>query len=405
MNARPALLFLSRWFPYPPHNGARIRVYNLLKVLSTQYDLILLSFEEEPLQPPHLQAMKRLCRRVETLPYRPFQPRSSRALMGFLSLQPRFLADTYAPGITRRMLALLNEENCDMVVASEIDMLPYLLRAPGRLRILDELEVGATHDAYRNTTRLLPRLRRGLTWWKERLYLRRVLPRLEGCTVVSAVERQRVQGIAPHAPPIEIIPNGIDSRHYRGDFGPPERDTLIYNGALTYEANFDAVAYFLQDIFPLVRARRPHVHLRVTGKTEGVPLERLPPGAGLTLTGYLDDIRPAVARAWMTVVPLRKGGGTRLKILESLALGTPVVTTSKGAEGLDLQDGQHLLIADTPRDFAAAVIRLLEDPALRSRLAENGRRRVNALYDWEKVGRTLLAYLQKIRESHARISA
>ncbi|HEB65696.1 MAG TPA: glycosyltransferase, partial [Chloroflexi bacterium] len=165
-----------------------------------------------------------------------------------------------------------------------------------------------------------------------------------------------------------------------------------------------AMAYFLRDIYPLVRALRPQVRLRITGKTDGVPVERLPLDEDVTLTGYVDDIRPVVARSWITVVPLRVGGGTRLKILESLALGTPVVSTSKGAEGLALEDGKHLLIADTPQAFSQAVVRLLEDPHLRARLGEAGRERVRQLYDWKQIGEVLRAYLRHIRENHALVS-
>jgi len=396
---RPPLLFLSRWFPYPPHNGARLRVYNLLKTLAKQYRVDLLSFAEEEIHPADRKALRGICRRVDIVPYRPFHPGRGRALLGFLAPRPRFLVDTYQPEITRRMCALQARTRYALVLASELDMLPYLQQAGKTPTVLEELEISSQYDAWRNEPRALPRLRRRLTWWKLSGYLRRTLPRLHGCTVVSQVERARIQRAAPAAPPPEIVPNGVDTRLYGGDFGPPEADTLIYHGALTYHANFDAVDYFLREIFPQVRARRPRVRLRITGKTDGVPLARLPLGENVTLTGYLDDIRPAVARSWAAIIPLRVGGGTRLKILEALALGTPVVSTSKGAEGLDLQDGKHLLIADNPQAFAAAVTRLLSDPALREELGSRGREQVRRLYDWERIGARLNAYLQRILEA------
>ncbi len=404
MNAKPSLLFLSRWYPYPPHNGARIRVFNLLKALSEEYAVDLLSFAEEEILPQHQEALQEVCRRVETVPYRPFQSGSGRALLGFLAPRPRFLVDTYHPEITRQMRTLQAESSYALVLGSEIDMLPYLEAVNDIPAVLEELEISTPYDAWRSEKRFLPRLRRGLTWRKLNFYLRRALPRLDGCTTVSEVERERIRRIAPAAPPIQVVPNGVDTEHYQGNHGAPEPDTLVYNGALTYEANFDAMAYFLRDIYPLVRARRPQVRLRITGKTDGVPVERLPLDEGVTLTGYVDDIRPVVARSWITIVPLQVGGGTRLKILESLALGTPVVSTSKGAEGLALEDGKHLLIADTPQAFSQAVVRLLEDPHLRARLGETGRERVRQLYDWKQIGEVLRAYLRHIRENHAPVS-
>ncbi len=395
---KPALLFLSRWFPYPPHNGSRIRVYNLLKALSKDYRIVLITFAEETVQPQALEVMRALCEQVEVVPYRPFQPQGLRARLGYLAPRPRFLVDTYQPAIAEKIRQVLASRPIAIAVASEIDMLPYLETIADIPRVLEELEISTTYEAYHHHQGL-KRLRHGLTWWKLRTYLRRTLPMLNGCTVVSEVERQRVKKAVPNAPSLVIIPNGVDYAHYEGDFGTPTPETLIYSGALTYHANFDAVEYFLQHIFPLLLERHPQVHLWVTGKTNGVPVTRLPLRERVTLTGYLDDIRPAVARAWVNIVPLRIGGGTRLKILESLALGTPVVSTSKGAEGLELEDGVHLLIADTPQDFANAVMRLLENPELRARLGKQGKERVRQRYDWQIIGAKLSAYLQDILEA------
>ncbi len=395
---KPALLFLSRWFPYPPHNGSRIRAYNLLKALSGQFQVDLLSFAEEEVLPEHREAVRAVCRKVQTVPYRGYRPRGLRAGLGFFAPRPRFLVDTYHPGITRHVRAWARQHPYALVLGFEVDMLPYLERVQGTPRVLEELEISTPYDAWQKEKRPPQRLRRMLTWHKLRFYLRRALPALQGCTAVSETERQRLYRAIPAAPEIALVPNGVDTDYYRGAYPPPEPDTLIYNGALTYRANFDAMTYFLRDIYPLVRARRPRVRLHITGKTAGVPVARLPLDSGVTLTGYLDDIRPAVARAWVTVVPLRVGGGTRLKILESLALGTPVVSTSKGVEGLDLQDGEHLLVADTPRDFAQAVLRLLEDPALRARLGKQGQERVRRRYDWRVIGAKFNAYLQSILE-------
>jgi glycosyltransferase involved in cell wall biosynthesis len=240
------------------------------------------------------------------------------------------------------------------------------------------------------------RVRHGLTWLKMRSYVRRLLQDFDGCTVVSRQEHARVRQVAPDYHNVEIIPNGIDLAGYHGDHGVPEPDTIVYAGSLTYSANFDAVRYFLEEIYPLIQRARPSVKFSVTGKLDGVPVDSLPRYDGVTFTGYLNDVRPAVARSWVSVVPLRQGGGTRLKILESLALRTPVVSTTKGAEGLDLVDGRDLLIADAPADFAAAVLRMLDDSALRERLRTNGRREVAAKYDWHAIGQNLCGFAERM---------
>jgi glycosyltransferase involved in cell wall biosynthesis len=176
----------------------------------------------------------------------------------------------------------------------------------------------------------------------------------------------------------------------------PAPDTLIYSGSLTYHANYAAVDFFLRDIFPIIRAQRPGARLTVTGRLDGVPTERLSQQPGVTFTGYLDDIRPLIAGSMVNIVPLRSGGGTRLKILESLALGTPVVATPKGAEGLDLVPGRDLLIADQPADFAQAVLSLLADPDLRQTLRHNGRTAVEARYDFARIGESFCEFVESV---------
>ncbi|RMF44310.1 MAG: hypothetical protein D6755_09300, partial [Anaerolineae bacterium] len=123
---KPALLFLSRWFPYPPHNGSRIRVYNLLKALSKDYRIVLITFAEETVQPQALEVMRALCEQVEVVPYRPFQPQGLRARLGYLAPRPRFLVDTYQPAIAEKIRQVLASRPIAIAVASEIDMLPYL---------------------------------------------------------------------------------------------------------------------------------------------------------------------------------------------------------------------------------------------------------------------------------------
>jgi glycosyltransferase involved in cell wall biosynthesis len=202
--------------------------------------------------------------------------------------------------------------------------------------------------------------------------------------------------VAPTYNTVEVIPNAVDLPRYNGEFGAPRPNSLVFCGALTYRANYDAVQFYLTDIDPLIAASVPERELQVTGSTAGVSLAALPPRAGVSFTGYVDDIRPVVAQSWASIVPLRQGGGTRLKILESLALGTPVVSTSKGAEGLDVNDGENILLADEPREFAAKLTHLLQSPGLRHKLAAAGRDLVASRYDWRVTGARLCALVDEL---------
>jgi glycosyltransferase involved in cell wall biosynthesis len=255
----------------------------------------------------------------------------------------------------------------------------------------------------------LKKLRVGLTWYKTSRYVADLLRGFDGCTVVSEREREYVKQIAPDYQPtpdahsrVRVVSNGVDLA-CSTDFGALQADTLVYSGALTYYANWEAVEFFLREVFNVIRAERPAVQLTVTGKLDGVPVDRLPNRDGTVFTGYVDDVRPIVARSWVSIVPLLTGGGTRLKILESLALGTPVVSTSKGAEGLDLVSGRDILIADEPADFADAVLRVLRDASLRETLSGNGRRAV-ARYDWQIIGPGFCDFVDEISVKGKRVA-
>jgi glycosyltransferase involved in cell wall biosynthesis len=187
----------------------------------------------------------------------------------------------------------------------------------------------------------------------------------------------------------------VDISGFQGDFPVPKEDTIIYSGALSYNANFDAVEYFLKEIFPTIIKQRPNIKLYITGSTTGISLEKLPISQHVVFTGYLDDVRPAIAQSWANIVPLRRGGGTRLKILESLALGTPVVATPKGAEGLSLTPGHDFLLANNPKEFADAVINLLSNSNLRQQLSDNGKKAIKP-YDWPIIGEKLLSAIESI---------
>jgi glycosyltransferase involved in cell wall biosynthesis len=153
------------------------------------------------------------------------------------------------------------------------------------------------------------------------------------------------------------------------------------------------MVWFLREVYPHVQAQVTDVRLSITGDHADRPL---PPASNVALTGFVDDVRPLIARSWGSVVPLHTGGGTRLKILEAMALGTPVVATPKGAEGLDVQDGEHILIADTPETFAQQVIHLLKKPELRQQLADNAHQLIREKYDWEVVLPRFLDLIERV---------
>jgi polysaccharide biosynthesis protein PslH len=379
------ILFLARWFPYPPDNGSKIRIFNIIKVLSRLHDVDLISFSSETVTPENLNELHRYCQNVEVVPYRPFLPTRWKALLGFLAFRPRSVLDTFSVEMERCVKEAVSKNPYNLILGSQIDMAPYLLAIPHIPKLLDEVELTIYNERNSHQDNLLKSTQARFSWFKWQRYIDDLSNSIDAWTVVSMKEKNLIAQQMNKEASIHVVPNCVDVSSYQGDYGDLEQDTLIYSGALTYHANFDAVDYFLREIFPMIQNKRPGIKFLVTGRLNGVPVGRLPNCNGVIFTGYLNDIRPTIARSMVNVVPLRIGGGTRLKILESLALGTPVVTTAKGAEGLDLVDGRDIIIANDPADFAAAVLRLLGDGKLRESISSAGRLAVASQYDWEVI--------------------
>ncbi len=397
------ILYLSSWFPYPPDNGARMRTYNLLRQLARRHEIALLSFVQgEAPTGAALEAVGALCQVLGTLPQRHFQPSKPRALLRLLSSQPRSALEMYDPRMRECLDQALRQHDFDLVIGSEIGpgvaVAPYLAKLDHIPCVIEDLEVSMIWNQYRGQTTWRGKFQHSLTWWKQKRYTVRLLSRMQGCTVASETEQALLHRLLPDTLPLAVVPNGVDLASYRTGWRPAAPDTLVFPGALTYQANFDAMVFFLREVWPLIRAARPGVTLRITGRTDDVPLARLALTEGVILTGYLDDVRPTVAQSRVCVVPLLTGGGTRLKILEAMALGTPVVSTTQGAEGLAVVPGKDVLIADEPAAFAGAVLRLLADEALCAQLAANGRELVEARYSWEACAAQLERLLDQVVE-------
>jgi glycosyltransferase involved in cell wall biosynthesis len=389
------LVVASSWWPYPPTNGSKLRAWHLLGELTRRHDITLCSFAEDgEAQPENVAALRERCRDVQVLPGNPHKPGGPLSWRGYLGSMPRSYAQTFSPRMARCVADAT--AGADAVIAFQIGTALYLNSRGHRHRpprIFDEAEATTIRDQARTGAGTLAGWRQHLTWCKYAAFTRQLVASTTRTTVVSERERQCLGDAGCDVSRIAIVPNGVSREHLDVSV-PKSAGTLIYSGSLTYAPNFDAVQFFVTEVLPRVRAARSRVTLSVTGSHAGVslhPLER----DGVTFTGLVPDIEWRVARSEICVVPLRLGGGTRLKILEAMALGTPVVSTSKGAEGLDLKQGEHLLIADGPDAFARAVIDLLEDPDRARALAANARRLIAERYTWNRIGLQLEAILEE----------
>ena len=376
------ILFLSRWFPYPADNGSKLRVVNLLRGLAAQHEVTLLSFTDGQEGQGDAPEIRALCRKVQVVRWRPFNPTSLRSRLAFFSPMPRSVVDTYSSEMQQLVREVLSTDHYDGVIASQSPTIAYAPFFNGLPAVFEEAEIAVLYEQFAQASSIRERLRYGLTWAKQRHYLTKLLPYFHSCTVVSERERHLLERYVTDKKDIEVIPNSVHLSEYVDVNKQPCPDTLIFSGSFRYSANREAMVWFLGNIYPEIMRHIPNIQLKITGETDNLPL---PPADNVNLTGRVDDVRPLIASAWVSLAPIRHGGGTRLKILEAMALRTPVVTTSKGAEGLDVRHDEHLLIADTPQSFAESVIRLCREPGLAQRLADKAFQLVSEKYDWAVV--------------------
>lgn len=396
------ILFLSRWFPSPCNNGSKLRVHSLLSALCRRHDVFLLSFREPGEDESQASDLHAMCRTVRSIPR---VRRASRGLdfaAKLCSSTPRSHLESFSAEMASAASETIEKESIDCVIASQIDTAAYRNFLDDVPCIFEELELGLTYEAWSGGASVAARVRGGLTWFKHRRFVGRLLRRFDAVTVASERERDLAQRFLAHLPPVEIVPNCLDLSRYPNTVESRDKSTLIFSGPLAYEPNRQAVVWFQEHVRPILAARIPDVHAIVTGKRPASPLPNV---EGLTLTGYVDDVKPLTARSACCIVPLQSGGGTRLKILEAMALHTPVVSTSKGVEGLAVEHGEHVLIGDDPETFAAAVADVLSSSDLAAHLAANAYDLVRKRYDSSVASGRLLDLVEQVAGPDARKSS
>lgn len=391
---RPPLLFLCQTLPYPPDGGVNIRSWNILRLLAQRFEVEALCFYRRAVQHDvhaSLLAIRQICR-AEAFPI-PQEHSRSRLLVDHLrSLAVRrvyteFVHDSAA--FRRALSAVIRERRPSLVHLDSLDL-------GGFLPMLAGLQVACTH--HNVESRLLAR-RAGLERGIRGAYLRHQAglmaraerewcPRVALNVCVSEDDAAELARLAPGGKYV-VVPNGVDVESFTPGNAPGEG--IVFVGGTTWFPNRDALAHFAEDILPRIRARHPRVPVTWVGRCTEEEKRVYSEKHGIRLTGYVEDIRPHVHAAACYVVPLRVGGGTRLKILDAWAMGKAVVSTPVGCEGLGAKDGVDILVRADPAGFAEAVCAVLEDGALRGRLGQAARRTAEAEYSWRVIGRRLHA--------------
>lgn len=389
------ILTITDAIPYPAVSGDRIRIYNLLRRVAREHQVWLAALLDEPREADGVSHMREFLCGVEVASRRRRHPLMHLpGLLGYvLAGKPLELRFEYSKELAHKIRQLVSTVSFDVVQIEHSQMALYLETLPADAHCRRVL---VFHNvAFSQYSRMLHVERgqgRRVRTWLHSLMMDRWEPRyaerFDRCIAVSEVDRRLLLAANPRLQ-VDVIPNGVDTQANQPLPQQGTPPTLLCVGKMSYPPNRDAALYFCREILPHIRHIVGDVETWIVGR-EPPPEVRHLKGDGVYVTGWVDDVVPYYKRCNVCVVPLRAGGGTRLKILEAMALGRPIVSTTMGCEGLDVVDGEHLLIADSPVRFAEKTVRLLTDKRLYQYIASNARRLVVTRYDWDTIARQLM---------------
>jgi glycosyltransferase involved in cell wall biosynthesis len=390
------VLVVTLRLPFPPVGGLSLRTWHFVRALATKHRVTVCGFTYgETISPPEFP--------VEIVPvpytapplYEQMQspdPEVSRRAYEQLATgtdEPWSASYFDCPAFGNRLRELATHADVVVIVGSSMGrFLPYLPASlPKMLDFPDVYTAMVERDPKAQSTAETERVRR---------FEQRVATACVRRVVCSSLERVRARE-ALGLPDVEVVSNGVDTKRFQPFVEPPVPGNLLFVGAMHYQPNADAAEYFVREIFPLIRRERPGTRLHIVGDSPPASVRALASDA-VVVHGFVPDVRPFYRDAIVVVVPLLLGGGTRLKILEAAACGKAMVSTTLGAEGLEVRSGHDILLADLAEPFAAAVNRLQADADLRQQL-ELAARRTSKQYDWEQLGAKFVAITQAAADS------
>ncbi len=412
MSHRPHILFLSQCLPYPPQSGVTLRTFHILEQLQAEFDVTLVAYARRGHQAGDAarreaeRMLARIVRRVSAPVPVPAEYSTLRRVFDHLratvTRRPYTFYEYESDRFASQLRRLVQNGAFDLIHLDSLDL----------YRWLSELPPAPTTCTHHNIESELFRLQAQKV--KSRLlgcYMayqasllegveRQLCPRFAVNVMMSETDAERLKSLAPESK-TAVVPNGVDTTYFRPlDRIPAIAGRLVFVGATHTFPNRDAVEYLLREIWPRVRRAHRQASLSLIGGGRDSDRARHASQSGVTALGHVPDIRPHLAEASCCIVPLRVGGGTRLKILDAWAMGKAIVSTSIGCEGLAAVDGENILIRDEANAFGDAVLQVLDDSELRCRLESNGRETAARLYDWSVVGRSMRSEYWQVMNAH-----
>jgi len=395
---------LSPTLPWPLNMGSKIRIYYVLRELARAgHEVTLLTLAHEPYGPEDLVALKAHCQELYVMPIKN-RPRLQAAVKSIVSRKPYRVAKFESPEFKQAVAQALRGDY-DILWVHFMETLAYVPQYRWHeetpLVVLDQHNADERFwETYAREGWPWVRLFAKINLWQLRgiqaSFLKRVDVILSASKEDAGFTRTRLSNTAIQ---VWVVPNGVDTESLRPEGTTKRRNRIIFCGSMDVFMNIDAVEWFARRIFLRVREAVPDAEFWIVGRTPAPKVRALASLPGVRVTGQVEDVRPYYARAKVAVAPFRYGGGTKLKVLEAMALGVPVVATPVGCQGIDVTPGKHLFKEDNEESFAERVVTLLQDENLRQRMATEARRLVEERYSWHAIINDAIGRLERLVES------
>lgn len=381
--------------PYVP-SLIRVRPYNLIKHLSRRGHLVtVLSLQSTGQEEKDARELQGCCHCVETVKLTRQQSflNCLKALPTVTPLQAAYCRSLDMQRLIERVLA---EEQFDVVHVEHLRGAHFGQAVVGRPKVYDSVDCISLlfEKALHSAPSLAGRFLAWLDLARTRRYESRLIGQYDKVLVTAPQDKEALWELNGRSgeqggEKIAVLPNGVDLEYFTFADGAREPETLVFSGKMSYHANVAAASHLAQEVMPLIWARRPGVRLEIVGNNPPQAICALARDERVHVTGFVPDLRPHLARATVSVSPMRYSVGIQNKVLEAMASGTPVVASSQACAALQVRDGTHLFVADDPATFAERVLRLLDDSALRREMAANGRNYVEERHDWRAIAADL----------------
>ena len=396
------ILYLCHRFPFPPKRGGKIRPFNMIRHLTAAgHRVTVCSLTRSQAEADEGRGIAPHC--AEQVMGRVREPLQFARMVARLPLAtPSSMGYFYSGELASEVRRLLTGQQWDLIFVHCSSVAPYVEHVTDVPKILDFGDMDSQKWLEYAHYKSFPL---SFGYWLEGQKMlaaeKRLARRFDLCTATTRAEWQTLDGYGTGAVS-DWFPNGVDAEFFSPAREPFDADTISFIGRMDYYPNQECMSRFCKQTWPLLKAKRPAMKLLIVGADPTPEMRALGDLPGITITGSVPDVRPFIRGAALMVAPLAIARGTQNKILEAMAMGVPVVTSSVAAGGVDAVAGEHLLVADTPDGIAAAILRIIENPAERARLAEGGRARMLTNHGWAGSMKRLDAIIARCTSAFAK---